>query len=26
MDRQFLPGAVTAEILENQLVELGRGK
>jgi protein-disulfide isomerase len=26
MDRQFLPGAVTAEILEKQLVELGRGK
>jgi protein-disulfide isomerase len=26
MDRQFLPGAVTAEVLEKQLAELGRSK
>jgi len=26
MDRQFLPGAVTAEVLEKQLGELGRSK
>jgi predicted DsbA family dithiol-disulfide isomerase len=26
MDRQFLPGAVTAEVLEQQLAELGRSK
>jgi protein-disulfide isomerase len=26
MDRQFLPGAVTAEVLEQQLAELSRGK